>query len=73
MGVGLVRRLRSCKVAAAMDTSTAFGLEGVVAKRRSSPYTPGGRTGTNMHECDRTPHARDEPSSAVAIGCVRRR
>ena len=28
---------------AAMETSAAFGLEGVVAKRRSSRYTPGGR------------------------------
>nr|WP_294692162.1 ATP-dependent DNA ligase [uncultured Friedmanniella sp.] len=31
---------------AAMATSEAFGLEGVVAKRRNSRYVPGGRGGT---------------------------
>jgi len=31
---------------AAMAASRLFGLEGVVAKRRSSPYSPGGRSGT---------------------------
>jgi bifunctional non-homologous end joining protein LigD len=31
---------------AAMETSEAFGLEGVVAKRRDSRYLPGGRGGT---------------------------
>jgi bifunctional non-homologous end joining protein LigD len=31
---------------AAMEISEEFGLEGVVAKRRSSTYAPGGRSGT---------------------------